>query len=117
MNTTPAATTAAYLEAWKKLDMDGVFRHVHPDVTYVGALQKLEGKAAIRDYFDAFARMVDTVVVRAHAVEGDHALIAFDFHCRPPVGIGRVAEMLTFNAGLIASIEHFFDPRPFLQNG
>jgi len=28
-----------------------------------------------------------------------------------------VAEMLTFNAGLIASIEHFFDPRPFLQNG
>lgn len=114
MNITHTTATQAYLKAWQELDMDGVFRDIHPNVKYLGALQQLEGKDAIRAFFESFAKMVERVVVRAHAVEGDHAFVAFDFHCPAPVGIGRVAEMLTFDGGRIVAIEHFFDPRPFL---
>ena len=114
MSTRNAAATSDYLKAWQELDMDGVFRDIHPEVTYSGALQTLEGKDAIHAFFESFAKMVEKVVVRAHAVEGNHAFVAFDFHCPAPVGIGRVAEMLTFDDGRITAIEHFFDPRPFL---
>ena len=114
MSISNAAATADYVKAWQKLDMDGAFRDIHPYATYTGALQSLDGKDSIRAFFESFAMMVEKVVVRAHAVEGDHAFVAFDFHCPAPVGIGRVAEMLTFDDGRITAIEHFFDPRPFL---
>ena len=86
MSTSNAAATADYLKAWQKLDMDGAFRDIHPHVTYTGALQSLEGKDAIRAFFESFAKMVEKVVVRAHAVEGDHAFVGFDFHCPAPSG-------------------------------
>ena len=117
MSTSNVAAIADYLKAWQILDMEGVCRHFHPDVIYTGSLQTLEGENAIRAFFESFAKMVEKVVVRAHAVEGDHAFVAFAFHCPASVGIGRVAEMLTFEGERIIAIEHFFDPRPFLPKG
>ena len=42
-------------------------------------------------------------------------MFAYDFVCEPPIGVCRTAELITFEDGLVKTIELFYDARPFEQ--
>src|SRR5262249_13832229 len=46
-------------------------------------------------------------------IAGNRAMFTYDLVCEAPVGLCRTAEEVTFEDGLVKTIEQFYDPRPF----
>jgi hypothetical protein len=63
-----------------------------------------------------FATLVKGIVVRAKFGSDDQKMLADDVDFDEPIGICRTAVLMTFKNGLIASIELFYDARPFEKN-
>jgi len=104
---------ASYLDAWSRKDLVGVAAHLHPDVHFKGPMQELNGKDAVLASTQRIFPLLERLDVRAQYFSGDRAMFAYDFVCRPPIGLCRTAEMVRFEDDLIRETELFFDARPF----
>ena len=104
----------AYLNSWSRKDPDGIAATLHPDVTFKGPVAgEISGREAVVAGFARMLPLVQALHVRAKFSDGHQVMCAEDFVCREPIGSVRTAELLTFEDGLIRSIELFFDARPF----
>ena len=109
-------TAEAYYEAMNNKDLAGVARHLHPDVRFVGPMADLVGKEAVLEAAKRFVTLIKSLRVRAKFGSDDTAMLAYDVDFGEPIGICRTAVLMTFKQGLIASIELFYDARPFEKN-
>jgi ketosteroid isomerase-like protein len=107
------ASAEAYYKAMNDKDVAGVARSLHPDVRFLGPLAELTGKEAVLEAAKRFVNLTKSLRVRAKFGSDDTAMLAYDVDFGGPIGICRTAVLMTFNDGLIASIELFYDARPF----
>jgi hypothetical protein len=115
MNASTADLVEAYVTIWEHKDLEGIGRRLHPDVRLVGPSLDLEGRQAVIDSIAAVLPLVRQYKVRSTFASDGSAMLAYDFVCDGPIGLCRTAELLTFEDGLVRSIELFYDARPFAQ--
>jgi ketosteroid isomerase-like protein len=113
MPKSPDSICADYLDAWSHKDLDRIAAHLHPDVHFKGPMQETNGREAILEGAKRVFPLLERFEVRARFVSGDHAMFAYDFVCRDPIGVCRTAELVRLQDGLIRDIELFYDARPF----
>ncbi len=103
----------AYLKAWDNKDLEGIAKHLHPEVHFIGPMAQMTGQEAVLQSAKRMFGLLKAVKVRSKFASGDQAIFTYDFICADPIGVCRTAEHMTFKDGLISGIELFFDARPF----
>lgn len=103
----------AYLDAWRRKDAGALQALLAPDVGFKGPMAQTQGRDAFMAAVTRMFPLLEDVVVRELLVEGETAVVIYDFVCAAPIGCCRTAELLSFAAGKISRSELFFDARPF----
>lgn len=115
MHKTNIAIAEAYYAAMAKEDAFGMESCLHPDVQFIGPLAEMTGKEAVLEAAKKFAAFFKTLTIRARFGSGDQVMLAYDFEFPAPIGKFSAAVLMTFQGGLIAKFELFYDARPFEQ--
>jgi SnoaL-like domain len=102
-----------YLAAWKRKDVDAIARILHPDVHLKSPLADVTGRESFVMMVRKIFLELEDVIVRARFASEAEAMIVYDFVLKQPIGVTRTANLMTFEGGLIRSVELFFDARPF----
>lgn len=102
-----------YYTAVGKKDLSALEKFLHPDVKLKGPLSKPEGKSAVIESVKFFTTQFKTLKVEDVFAEQDRAVVVYitDF---PGVGEIKSVALVSFKDDLIAQLELFFDPRPFI---
>ena len=103
----------AYYTAMGEKDVSSMEKYLHPDVRFSAPLDKMTGKEAVLEAVKQFAPFYKTLKIRAQFGSEDQAVIVYDFDFPAPIGNFPSAALLTFQDGLIAQIELFYDARAF----
>jgi len=103
----------AYIAAWKNKDIDAIACYLHPHVHYKGPMAERTGREGLVAGMRKLLPILIDVNVRSKFANGNQTLYAYDFICKEPIGVSRIAELLTFEGEKIKSIELFFDARPW----
>jgi hypothetical protein len=103
----------AYLTAWETNDWLGIKRHIHPKARFKAPMLELNGHDRVTASLVRFSAKIQEFQVRSTFVSGDAAMFAFDLLCEPPIGACAMAELVTFEDGLVKTIELFCDAKVF----
>jgi len=107
------ASGEAYLNAWDNKDLEGIAKHLHPEVHFLGPMTETRGKERFLQSAQRMFGLLKALKVRSKFASENQAAFTYDFICAEPIGVCRTAEVMTFKDGLISGIELFFDARPF----
>jgi hypothetical protein len=107
------AVLSNYLQAWRQLDIEAILVCAHADIHFKAPNAETNGAQAYRQSTARFLSILERVETRASFIDGEQAMIAWDFTCRGPIGACPTAELVRFDAGLVRSSEIYFDVRPF----
>jgi hypothetical protein len=110
-----AAIAEAYYLAMGEKNVQSIEDLVHPDVCLIAPLAKTQGKAAFLEAAKRFTSLFRTLKIRTKLGSEDQAMVVYDLECPEPIGSFSTAVLMTFQEGLIAKIELFYDARPFEQ--
>jgi len=111
-----AASAEAYYKAMNDKDLSAMRRQLHPDVRLVTPMEDLAGKAAVLEAAKRLVNLIKSIEVHAKFESEDQAMLTYDMDFGEPIGVCRVAALMTFKDGLIVRNELFFDTRPFETN-
>ena len=103
----------AYYQAMNDKNLAGVAGYLHSDVEFVSPMANLSGKEAVLEAAKRFVSLIKGIRVRAKFGSELQAILAYDADFGEPIGTCHTAVLMTFEDGLIARIELFFDARPF----
>ncbi len=103
----------AYYGAVGSQNITGVAELMHPAARLIGPLGEVEGREAVLQAVTKFATLLKSLRVKASFGSEDQAMVNYDVDFGEPIGICRSASLMTFENGLIARIELFYDVRPF----
>jgi len=106
----------AYYKAMNDKDLAGMERRLHPDVRLVTPMEDLTGKAAVLEAAKRLMSHIKSIEVHAKFESEDQAMLTYNMDFGEPIGVCRVAALMTFKDGLIVRNELFFDTRPFEKN-
>ena len=90
---------------------DDLVELLHPDASFTGAVKEAYGREA---YIAGFRRLLPILVridVRQIVVDGDQAVVLYDFVTDTEAGAVLSSELLTFENGLIRSSVLLYDQR------
>lgn len=107
------AIAQAYYTAMKEKKSSEMGKYLHPDVQFSTPLAKLSGKEAVLDAATRFSSLFNNLTIRAAFGSEDQAMLAYDVEFSEPIGIVNTAVLMTFQDGLIAKYQLFYDARPF----
>ncbi len=107
----------SYLAGWKNKDIQQIASHLHPDVHYKGPMAERTGREGLVAGMQNLLPMLQGINVRSKFATATQTMYTYDFICEEPLGVCRIAELLTFDGDQIKSIELFFDARPFEKWG
>jgi hypothetical protein len=110
---TPIELGEAYIEAWNRKDIGAITRLIHPQAHFKGPMAETSGRDAIVASIQRMFPIFRSIKIRSKFAKGDRAIFTYDFECMPPIGVGRVADQMRMEDGLIKDFELFFDARPF----
>ena len=113
MNTPHIASAEAYYKAFGNKDLAGMEKYLHPGVHFMGPLAELSGKDVVLEAARRLFGGFNALTIRAKVGAGNQVMVAYDLDCPQPIGIFRVAVLMTFTEDLISDIELFYDARPF----
>jgi ketosteroid isomerase-like protein len=105
----------SYLESWDRKDLTGIGKYLQPQVHFKSPTSETTGKEVFLEAAKRIFPLLHGVTVRFVFVCGEQAAAIYDFNCLEPVGVSRTAELITFQDGLIARVELFFDASPFAR--
>jgi hypothetical protein len=111
MNT--AEIIEEYYKAMGNRNFEKIEKHLAADVQFIGPLARIKGKEAVLEATKKFASFFKTLNVRAKFGSNNQAMVVYDLDCPEPIGIFSSSALMTFENGLIAKIELFYDARPF----
>jgi hypothetical protein len=102
-----------YFQGWQNKDAGAIGKLLHRDVHLTSPVTELTGRANFLETCERIFPMFERTRLRAKFGTDNEAMLAYDFILKPPIGAVRTANLITFEDGLIRSIELFFDARPF----
>lgn len=102
-----------YLDAWKRKDLQGISRLVHPEIDLKSPLVEVSGRDAFLGTCEKILPMLLDVRIHAKFASQTQAMMVYDFVLKEPIGTTRTANLMTFEKHLIRSVELLFDARPF----
>lgn len=103
----------SYYNAMASKDLEGIAKQLHPDVQFISPLTEITGKDAVLEAAKGFMSAFNTLEIRATFSSGNETMFAYNLDFPSPVGVSRVAALITSKGDRIARIELFFDARPF----
>jgi hypothetical protein len=103
----------AYLDGWNRKEISAIACLIHPDAHFKGPMREVTGRDNIVASIEGMFRIFKSIKIRTKLSGGNQAIFTYDFECVPPIGVGRVADLMTIEDGLIKDFELFFDARPF----
>lgn len=113
-NVTTARTFYTLMGERKVADMG---QHVHPEVHFIAPFSQMKGKEAYLEAVKKFCSEFKTLTIRAILGAGDQVVLVYDLGFPAPIGNIPSASLMTFQQGLIAKIELFYDSHPFRSEG
>jgi ketosteroid isomerase-like protein len=108
----PAEIVERYFDAWTSKDFETARSLLHDDLAFSGPLETVADADALLRSLRGLAQIVTGVERRGVIASGDEVAVIYDLHT-VPVASAPVAEWYTLRSGKIASIQAFFDARPF----
>ena len=108
----PAETVEQYFDAWTSKDFGTARSLLHDDLSFTGPLETVDRADALLHSLQGLSQIVTGAERRGMLTEGDEVAVIYDLHTAP-VPSARIAEWYTVRDGKIASIQAFFDARPF----
>jgi ketosteroid isomerase-like protein len=108
----PEQIVEEYFDAWTSRDFETARGLLHDDLDFTGPLEKVADADALLRSLQMLAQIVTGVERRGVIAQGDEVAVVYDLHT-VPVETAPVAEWYTLRNGKIASIQAFFDARPF----
>lgn len=103
----------AYYTALQEKNLEGMSKYLHPNVQMKNPLAQLEGKEAVLEAANKLIPLISTLTIRGKFGAENQTVIVFDLELHPPIGNVPSASLMSFQDNLIATIELFFDARPF----
>jgi ketosteroid isomerase-like protein len=101
-----------YFDAWTSKDFATARSLLRDDLSFRGPIETLDSADALMDSIKGLAQIVTGAERRGIVEQGDQVCVIYDLHT-VPVPTAAVAEWYTVADGRIASIQAFFDARPF----
>ena len=108
----PAETVEQYFDAWTSKDFQTARSLLHDDLSFRGPLETVDHADALLQSLQGLAQIMTGAERLGVLAEGDEVAVTYDLHT-VPVPSAHIAEWYTVRGGKIASIEAFFDARPF----
>lgn len=110
------AIAEAYYIAMSKKNVAEMGKYIHSDVEFITPLVKSKGKEAFIEAAKRAVASFNTLTIRAKFGSGDQAMVAYEIDFPAPIGNCPAAALMTFQKGLIAKLELFYDGRLFGKN-
>lgn len=114
------STAVAYYTAMGKQDFESLEKYIHSDIQFTGPVVSVKGKEAFLQAAQGFASIIKNLTIREKFASGDQAMIVYNCEFSQPqfqsAGPLRAAALISFQNGLIAKLELFFDASPFHKN-
>ena len=101
-----------YFDAWTSKDFETARSLLHDDLSFRGPIETLDNADALIESIKGLAQIVTGAERRALLEQGDQVVVIYDLHT-VPIPTAAVAEWYTVRDGKIASMQAFFDARPF----
>jgi len=108
----PAEIVEQYFDAWTSKDFETARSLLHDDLSFRGPIETLDSADALMESIKGLAQIVTGVERRGLLAQGDQVAVIYDLHT-VPIPTAAVAEWYTVRDGKIASMQAFFDARPF----
>ena len=108
----PAEIVEQYFNAWTSKDFEKARSLLHDDLSFKGPIETLDNADALIESIKGLAQIVTGAERRALLERGDQVVVIYDLHT-VPIPTAPVAEWYTVRDGKIASMQAFFDARPF----
>jgi len=116
MTTNKLTIAQAYYTAMGEKNIASVEKYLHPNVQFSSPFYAMiTGKEGVLEAIKGFTSAFKSLVIRAKFGSDDQAVIVYDIDCPMLNKTISSASLMTFQDDLIAKIELFFDPRPFLE--
>jgi len=118
MNEKNLTTVEAYYKALNNKDLAAIAPCLHPDIKFLGSMASIAGKEEVLEAVKWLLPLFRDLTIRAKFASENQVMVAYDLNCHEPVGVIRVAALISLEEdNLISGIELFFDPRPFEKKG
>ena len=104
-----------YYQLLGEKNSEEISKLLHPQATFRSALASLKGKEAVMEAISNFMHMLSELNVRTIMEKGDQAIAVYEITVPGCVEDFPAAALLTFDDGLIRSLELFYDTLPFVQ--
>jgi len=108
----PAEIVERYFDAWTSKDFETARGLLHDDLSFTGPLEKVDHADALIESLKMLGQVVTSAEQRGILADANRVAVIYDLHT-VPVPDSRVAEWYTVREGKIATVEAFFDARPF----
>ena len=108
----PAEIVEQYFDAWTSKDFDTARSLLRDDLSFSGPIETLDNADALIESVKGLSQIVTGAERRGLVEQGDEVCVIYDLHTAP-IPTARVAEWYTVRDGKIASMQAFFDARPF----
>jgi ketosteroid isomerase-like protein len=108
----PGEIVEKYFNAWTSKDFDTARSLLHDDLSFRGPIETLDRADALIESLKGLSQIVTGAERRGLLEQGDQVCVIYDLHTMP-VPDAPVAEWYTVREGKIASMQAFFDARPF----
>jgi len=102
-----------YYQAMHDKDIAAIEKLLHPDVQFMSPMGQAVGKENMLNAVKNFMKAFNALAISTAFGSEDQAIVIYDLDCPAPIGKFRTAAFMTFQDGLIARLELFFDARPF----
>jgi ketosteroid isomerase-like protein len=108
----PAEIVEQYFNAWTSKDFEKARSLLHDDLSFKGPIETLDNADALMRSLEGLAQIVTGAERRALLEQENQVVVIYDLHT-VPIPTAPVAEWYTVRDGKIASMQAFFDARPF----
>jgi ketosteroid isomerase-like protein len=109
-------TVERYFDAWTSGDFATARELLHDDVTFSGPIDSFDNADALIETLQGLSQILVGARRRGIVADDEHTCLIYDLETAP-VGTTPVAEWYAVRDEKVASLEVFFDPRPFERRG
>jgi ketosteroid isomerase-like protein len=106
-------TVEQYFDAWTAGDFATARELLHDDVTFSGPIDSFDNADAVLEMLKGLSQILVGVRRRGIVSDDEHTCLIYDLET-DPAGVTPVAEWYAVRDGKVASLEAFFDARPFV---
>ncbi len=101
-----------YFDAWTSKDFETARSLLHDDLSFRGPIETLDNADALIESLKGLSQIMTGAERRGIVEQGNQVSVIYDLHT-VPIPNAAVAEWYTVRDGKIASMQAFFDARPF----